>query len=161
MHQIHFSSATDLWSTPQWLFDLLDAEFGFETDVCALAQNAKCQRYFTPTTDGLAQEWSGTCWMNPPYGRAIERWVRKAHQSSLAGATVVCLLPARTDTNWWHGHVAHAAEVRFLRGRLRFGGAKSGAPFPSAVVVFRPATKEKPLVRFVDLAEVQKSLFGC
>lgn len=135
---IHFSSETCLWATPQAFFDTLNAEFGFETDVCALAENAKCPRYFTPEMDGLAQEWRGVCWMNPPYGREIGAWMRKAFESSKAGATVVCLVPARTDTAWWHDY-ARQGEVRFVRGRLKFGGHANSAPFPSAVVVFRPS----------------------
>jgi phage N-6-adenine-methyltransferase len=161
MNRIHFSSATDLWATPQWLFDLLDAEFDFNIDVCALPENAKCRRFLSPQDDGLLRPWKGTCWMNPPYGRTVERWVQKAHQSALEGATVVCLLPARTDTHWWHRHVVHAAEVRFLRGRLRFGRAEHSAPFPSMIVVFRPGKHEKAEVSFIDLAAIQKSLFGC
>lgn len=133
---VHFSSITDKWSTPQATFDNLHAEFGFELDVCALPENAKCQKYFTPEQDGLAQEWRGVCWMNPPYGRGISSWVRKAYESAKAGATVVALVPARTDTAWWHDYVAKG-EVRFLRGRLKFGSAKFNAPFPSAVVIFR------------------------
>jgi len=132
-----FSSATDLWYTPQREFDKLDAEFHFETDVCALPENAKCARYFTPQMDGLAQEWTGVCWMNPPYGKTIIQWMKKAYESGLAGATVVCLVPARTDTRWWHEYAMHG-ECRFIRGRLKFGGAKNSAPFPSAVVIFRP-----------------------
>ena len=117
----------------------LDREFGFKTDVCALPGNAKCERYYTPETDGLAQTWRGTCWMNPPYGRSIGQWMEKAYQSSLAGATVVCLVPARTDTAWWHDWAMHG-EIRFLRGRLKFerDGSTDSAPFPSAVVVFKP-----------------------
>jgi phage N-6-adenine-methyltransferase len=134
---IHFSSATDLWATPQDTFDALNAEFGFQTDVCALAENAKCRNFYTPEQDGLAQNWRGTCWMNPPYGRQIGKWMRKAYESSLTGATVVCLVPARTDTAWWHDY-AMRGEIRFLRGRLKFGGSKNSAPFPSAVVIFRP-----------------------
>ena len=130
------SSATSDWATPQPLFDALDTEFGFETDVCATAANAKCASYITPALDGLAQPWTGVCWMNPPYGRAIGTWIRKAYESSLGGATVVCLVPARTDTAWWHDYCARG-EVRFLRGRVKFGGAKWNAPFPSAVVIFR------------------------
>jgi phage N-6-adenine-methyltransferase len=134
---VHFSSATDLWATPQSFFDGVAAEFKPETDVCALPENAKCARYFTPEQDGLAQPWNGVCWMNPPYGRAIGAWVKKAFESAQEGATVVCLLPARTDTAWWHDY-AIKGEVRFLRGRLKFGGQKNSAPFPSALVVFRP-----------------------
>ena len=133
---VHFSSATDLWATPQDFFDKLHAEFGFELDVCATPENAKCPRYFTKEQDGLAQEWAGTCWMNPPYGREIGHWMRKAHESAQGGATVVCLVPARTDTAWWHDY-ATKGEIRFVRGRLKFGGHKNSAPFPCAVVVFR------------------------
>jgi phage N-6-adenine-methyltransferase len=135
---VHFSSKTDLWATPQALFDDLHREFGFTLDVCALPENAKCPSFYTPEDDGLAQDWRGICWMNPPYGRGIGRWVAKAHASARGGATVVALLPARTDTRWWHDYVAGARDLRFLRGRLRFGEATSGAPFPSAVVVFAP-----------------------
>jgi phage N-6-adenine-methyltransferase len=132
---VHYSSATDLWSTPQDLFDQLDEEFGFTLDVCAIPDNAKCTDYFTAEQDGLAQEWRGVCWMNPPYGDAIARWVEKAYQSGKSGATVVCLVPARVDTGWWWNFCRYG-EIRFLRGRLKFGGADTGAPFPSAVVVF-------------------------
>lgn len=134
---VHFSSATDVWATPQSLFDELNAEFAFTLDVCALPENAKCDRYFTPETDGLTQAWTGVCWMNPPYGRTIGQWMRKAYESAQAGATVVALVPARTDTEWWH-EWASKGEVRFIRGRLRFGAASTSAPFPSAIVIFRP-----------------------
>lgn len=134
---VHYSSATDLWSTPQDFYDKLNAEFGFELDVCASPENAKCPRYFTKEMDGLAQEWKGVCWMNPPYGRKIGYWMKKAYESSLAGATVVCLVPSRTDTRWWHNH-AMKGDVRFIKGRLCFGDGTGSAPFPNAVVVFRP-----------------------
>ncbi len=134
---VHYSSQTDQWGTPQDLFDLLDGEFHFAVDVCATAEVAKCERHYTPEQDGLAQEWTGTCWMNPPYGEEIVRWVRKAAESAQAGATVVCLVPARVDTGWWWDY-CRCGEVRFLRGRLKFGGGATGAPFPSAVVVMSP-----------------------
>jgi phage N-6-adenine-methyltransferase len=134
------SSLTDEWATPQSLFDQLDAEFGFELDVCASDWNHKTERYFDRFDDGLAQQWSGVCWMNPPYGREISAWMRKAYESSGGGATVVCLVPARTDTAWWHDY-AIKGEVRFLRGRVKFvgrdGDGKNAAPFPSAIVIFR------------------------
>lgn len=141
---IHFSSKTDLWATPPEFFAKLHQEFSFELDVCALPENAKCPSYFTPEDDGLAQEWRGVCWMNPPYGREIGKWVRKAVDSARAGATVVCLVPARTDTAWWHEYVTRASEIRFVRGRLKFGAAANSAPFPSAIVVFRPPATPKP-----------------
>ena len=133
-----YSSKTDLWSTPQDFFDKLDAEFHFTLDVCATADNAKCKEFFSPEDDGLSFAWVGTCWMNPPYGRMIGAWMEKAYDASLDwGCTVVCLVPARTDTAWWHDF-AMKGEIRFIRGRLRFGGSKNSAPFPSAVVIFRP-----------------------
>ena len=133
---VHFSSKTDLWETPQDTFDQLAAEFGpFDLDVCATPENAKCSRFFTQADDGLAQPWVGRCWMNPPYGREIGRWMAKAVRSWGDGATVVCLVPARTDTAWWHDY-AMQGQIRFLRGRLKFGGHANSAPFPSAVVVF-------------------------
>lgn len=136
---VHFSSCTDEWPTPDWLFQLLDREFRFTLDPCSTPANARCTRHFTRAEDGLAQSWAGeTVFMNPPYGREIRHWMRKAFESARAGATVVCLVPARTDTAWWHAHVIHG-EIRFLRGRLKFGQAKQGAPFPSAIVVFRPS----------------------
>jgi len=136
---VMFSSATDQWATPQAFFDEWDAHFRFELDVCADAQNAKCWRYFSEQDNGLFQEWApNRCWMNPPYGREIGRWMQKAYEESLKGATVVCLVPARTDTAWWHDYAAKG-KVTFIRGRLRFGTATNSAPFPSAVVVFYPA----------------------
>lgn len=133
---VHFSSATDLHATPQEFFDKLDLEFNFTLDVCATSDNAKCKIYYTKQEDGLMQPWHGIVWMNPPYGREIGRWMEKANKATREGATVVCLVPARTDTKWWH-ECAIQHEVRFIRGRLKFGGAKNSAPFPSAVIVMR------------------------
>jgi len=136
---VHFSSATCEWSTPQWLFDALAREFAFTLDPCATRENAKCPRFFTREADGLAQDWGDeVVFMNPPYGKVIGSWIRKAYESAQCGATVVCLVPARTDTEWWH-EFAMRGEVRLLKGRLKFGGSKNSAPFPSAIVVFRPA----------------------
>lgn len=132
---VHYSSATPEWATPQSLFDLLDFEFRFDLDVCASDDNTKCLSYFDAETDGLSQAWTGVCWMNPPYGDEIRHWVKKAYESGQAGATVVCLVPARVDTGWWWDY-CRFGEIRFLRGRLKFGGGETGAPFPSAVVVF-------------------------
>lgn len=135
--KVHFSSETDLWSTPQDLFDRLDGEYKFCLDVCATAENAKCETFFTEEKDGLAQSWqcAGSVWMNPPYGREIKKWMKKAYDEALAGATVVCLVPSRTDTVWWHEY-AMKGQIEFLKGRLKFGGHKNSAPFPSAIVVF-------------------------
>ena len=129
-----FSSNTDMWETPKDLFDKLDEEFEFQTDVCAIEQNAKCKRFYTPEQDGLKQIWTGVCWCNPPYGRGIEKWMKKAYESN---ATVVCLVPARTDTKWFHDFVLGKAEIRFIRGRLKFGNSKNSAPFPSMLVIYR------------------------
>lgn len=135
-----FSRKDSSWSTPQEFFDRLHAVFKFQTDVCASAENAKCSVYYTVA--GLEQDWRGVCWMNPPYGRGISQWVRKAYQSAKEnGATVVCLLPARVDTSWWHDYCAKG-EVFFIKGRLKFSGSKTNAPFPNAIVVFRPNVKD-------------------
>lgn len=143
---LHFSSEDQTHETPQWLFDLLDREFGFTVDVCALPATAKCENYFTPADDGLAQFWTGVCWMNPPYGREIGHWMRKAYESAATGfATVVCLVPARTDTLWFWDYARHG-EVRFIRGRLTFGNADNTAPFPSAVIVFRSGLENPGVV---------------
>lgn len=130
------TSITDQWATPQDFFDRQNALHGpFDVDVCADATNAKCAVYFDKDADGLKQTWAGKCWMNPPYGRDIGKWMKKAYES---GATVVCLVPARTDTKWWHDY-AMKGEITFIKGRLKFGSALNSAPFPSAVVVFRGA----------------------
>jgi len=135
---VHFSSAKDLWYTPQKFFDKLNDEYGFTLDVCATAENAKCDRFYTKEMNGLAQKWDGICWMNPPYGRGIGAWIAKAYQESLEPycEKVVCLLPSRTDTAWWHDYCMRG-EITFIRGRLKFGESKNSAPFPSAVVVFQ------------------------
>lgn len=135
------TSKTQEWATPQDLFDELEREFRFTLDPCSTAANAKCDRFFTAEDDGLLQSWQGErVFMNPPYGRAVQKWVEKAHSESRGGATVVCLLPSRTDTRWWHDYCMKG-EIRFVRGRLYFGDGKGRAPFPSAIVIFRPATK--------------------
>lgn len=127
-----FSSNTGLWETPQDLFDKLNAIHHFTYDVCALPENAKCDKYYTPEIDGLSQVWSGVCWCNPPYGREIGKWVKKAYESN---CKVVMLLPARTDTRWFHDYCIKG-DIEFLRGRLKFGGSENSAPFPSMIVIF-------------------------
>lgn len=129
-----FTSKTDLWATPQYFFEKLNFEFKFDLDVCADETNHKCAEYFTAAQDGLKQDWSGRrCWMNPPYGREIGKWVEKAYRS---GTLVVALLPSRTDTKWFHNFVLNKAEIRFVPGRLKFGGASNSAPFPSLVAIW-------------------------
>jgi site-specific DNA-methyltransferase (adenine-specific) len=126
------------WETPQAVFDQLNSEFQFTLDPCATPANAKCARFFTAAEDGLKQRWGGAVFCNPPYGPALRHWMRKAFEESQLGAIVVCLVPSRTDTRWWHDYVEGKAEVRFLRGRLYYGAGTGRAPFPSCVVVFRP-----------------------
>lgn len=134
---VHFSSATDLWATPQDFFDKYNSKYNFTLDVCANKENAKVSKYFSKEDDALKQEWSGICWMNPPYDRTIGEWMKKAYEASLKGATIVCLIPSRTDTKWWHDY-AMKGEIEFIKGRLKFGGHSNAAQFPSAVVVFKP-----------------------
>jgi len=132
---VHFSSRSNDWSTPTDLFNELNDVFHFDLDACADADNAKCPRYFTKEQNALMQQWRGTVWMNPPFGREIAKFMRKAYEESLLGATVVCLVSSRTDTDWWHRY-AKRGHFIFLRGRLKFGNAESSAPFPSAIVIF-------------------------
>jgi site-specific DNA-methyltransferase (adenine-specific) len=135
--EVMFSSKTDQWATPQDFYDKLNEEFHFTLDVCADPDNAKCEQFYTKEQDGLSQPWTGVCWCNPPYGREIGSWVRKAFFASVSGATVVMLLPARTDTRWFHEYIYRKAEIRFIKGRLKFGSSQNAAPFPSMVVVFK------------------------
>lgn len=138
---VHFLSERMDWATPWDVFDKYDGEFHFTLDVCADFSNAKVERFFHRDENGLTKDWgTHVCWMNPPYGREIGKWMQKAHDASLKGATVVCLVPSRTDTRWWHEYAMKADERRFLRGRVKFVGGKASAPFPSAIVVFRPVS---------------------
>lgn len=136
-----FFSKTVEWETPQDFFDSLNTKYHFDLDVCATPENAKCRRYYTQEQDGLKQPWCGVCWCNPPYGRGIGKWVEKASYEATVGNTVVMLLPARTDTKWFHQYIYKKAEISFLAGRLKFGAAKNNAPFPCMVVVFKTEDK--------------------
>jgi len=146
--KVLFSSDLTTWETPHNLFEELNREFWFDVDVCASNENAKCNNYFDELADGLKQDWSlyKNCYCNPPYGKSISDWIQKASEESKKGCTVACLLPARTDTKYFHRFIwdkhnhrpKPSVEVRFLQGRLKFVGAKSSAPFPSMVVIFRP-----------------------
>lgn len=131
-----FGSEKQDWETPDSIFEPLNREFNFDCDVCATHSNAKCKEYFTESDDALIQQWHGRCWMNPPFNQ-LGKWVKKAFEESRNGATVVCLLPSRTNTNWWHEYVINE-EVRFIKGRPAFNGAKHGLPQPLAIVVFKP-----------------------
>lgn len=132
-----FDTGKQDWETPDEIFEPLNEEFRFSLDVCAVLENTKCRRFFSPKEDALEQCWHGVCWMNPPFGEQ-GKWVKKAFEESRRGATVVCLLPSRTNTNWWHDYCMKG-EIRFIRGRPRFKGAKHGLPQPLAIVIFKKA----------------------
>lgn len=133
-----FSSNTDLWATPKAFFEKLNERFHFTLDPCANEENHKCDKYYTIEQDGLKQDWGGQrVFCNPPYGSAIKHWVKKCYEESLKpGTLVVMLIPARTDTSYFHDYIYHKAELEFVRGRLHFNDAPQGAPFPSMVVIF-------------------------
>jgi phage N-6-adenine-methyltransferase len=131
-----FSKGNDEWPTPPDTFDALDRLFDFQLDACATAENAKCKKFFTKTDNGLLQDWGKVrVFCNAPNSQ-ITKWVRKSWEASQAGALVVCLLPSRTDTNWFHNYIQYRAEIHFLHGRLRFGNAKTPAPFASMIVIY-------------------------
>ena len=136
--EVHFSSKTNEWNTPDDLFNTLDNEFNFTLDPCTNGENNKCDKFYTEKENGLIQDWSkDIVFVNPPYGRQISQWIEKAYNESLKGSKVVCLIPSRTDTKYWHDFIFNkASEVRFIKGRLKFGGSKNSAPFPSAIVVY-------------------------
>ena len=134
------------WETPLRLFLLLDQEFHFILDPCATPENAKCQTFYTKEQNGLALPWEGAVFCNPPYGRGIGDWIRKAVLESQRGAVVVCLTFVRSDTEWWHKWAMRADECRLIRGRLKFSGQGS-APFPSCILVFRPGVNGPPTLR--------------
>lgn len=137
--QALFSSNTDEWATPQSFFDELNKEFGFTLDPCSTDYNAKCELHYTIDNDGLTQNWGGhRVFCNPPYGRKIKDWVKKCYlESRKPNTLVVLLIPARTDTSYFHDYIyKKAREIRFIRGRLHFNESKQGAPFPSMVVIF-------------------------
>jgi phage N-6-adenine-methyltransferase len=144
-----YTSSSAEWSTPQDFFDKINVEFGpFDLDPCATSKNAKAPKFFTKEQNGLRKKWRGKVWMNPPYGREITAWMKKAYIASLTTADiVVCLVPARTDTKWWHDY-AMKGKLRFVRGRLKFSGSKMSAPFPSAIVIFKsPKTKKGKIIK--------------
>lgn len=150
-----FDSAKQEWNTPPCLFNQLRREFDFTIDLAADATNAKCNAYFTAEEDALSRaEWHGVCWLNPPYGSQTSRlskWVQKAflEAQTKSDCTVVMLLPARTNTEWWHEFCMRAAEIRFIRGRPKFGDSCHGLPQPLAIVVFRPHLGKTQMSSFV------------
>lgn len=135
-----FSSNSDEWATPQDLFDEMNDEFNFDLDVCATDENHKCPEYYTKEQDGLSKNWGGRrVWLNPPYSQ-IDKWVEKAFRETRNDNTlVVMLIPSRTDTRYFHNYIYQRTEIRFVKGRLKFGDQKGSAPFPSMIVVFRGA----------------------
>lgn len=147
MNKALLSSKNMNWCTPKDFFDQLDEEFNFVLDAAATEKSAKCKRFYTPETDGLKSSWNygGAVFVNPPYGRSIGAWVEKAFNEAKSGTTIVLLIPARTDTKYFHEYIYGKAEIRFLQGRLKFtdedGNSKAPAPFPSMVVVFNGGNK--------------------
>ena len=136
--ELHFKSDIQTWETPKAFFDQLNRLFGFTLDACASSENAKVGNYYTVEQNALIQEWQGVVWCNPPYGREQVKFIQKAYDESVKhGSTVVCLIPARPDTKVWQDLIfAHADQVCFIKGRLKFGNSKDAAPFPSALIVF-------------------------
>lgn len=139
INKVFFSSETNEWETPQYLFDELDREFHFTLDPCSTHENAKCEKHFTIEEDGLKQSWGGeSVFCNPPYAREIQKWVQKAYEESHKPNTiVVMLIPSRTDTRYFHDYILHRSEIRFLDGRVRFSNSDCNAPFPNMIVIFR------------------------
>ena len=136
--KVMFSSKSDEWETPQSFFNKLNKTYKFTLDPCSTSESAKCEKYYTLEDDGLSKSWKNeTVFVNPPYGK-IKDWVKKAHDESINnGAVVVMLIPARTDTRYWHDYIMEEADsIYFVKGRLKFGNSPNSAPFPSAVVVF-------------------------
>jgi phage N-6-adenine-methyltransferase len=134
-----FSSEDNTWETPIEFFNELNREFNFTLDPCCETSTAKCSKYYTKEDDGLSKNWQGeTVFCNPPYGREIYDWVEKCSvEGNKPNTTVVMLIPSRTDTRWFHEFIHGKAEIRFIKGRLKFGNSKNSAPFPSMVVIFR------------------------
>lgn len=137
------TGGSDCWTTPKDFFFRLDAEFHFDLDAAASAENALCPKFYTEAEDGLRQRWEGSVFVNPPYSQCKD-WIAKAYAESTRGATVVCLVPSRTDVAWFHDFCLPYAEIRFIRSRLKFGGSKNSAPFPSLLAIFRPPTPSAP-----------------
>jgi phage N-6-adenine-methyltransferase len=142
--QSWFNAKSVEYGTPDSIYEPLNREFGFTLDVASTHENAKCANHYTSADDGLKQEWSGVCWMNPPYGRVMQKWVRKAHREYLRGCTVVALIPARTNTGWWHECVQDIATVRFIRGEVAFKGFDRGLWMPMCVVIWPHKTEAGP-----------------
>jgi phage N-6-adenine-methyltransferase len=137
--EVHYSSKTNEWATPQDFYNQLNERFNFTLDPCATHENHKCSKYYTLDDNGLSQNWGGeTVFCNPPYGRGIKHWVKKCYEESIKpnAKQIVMLIPARTDTTYFHDYIYHKAKIEFIKGRLRFGDGKGPAPFPSMLVIY-------------------------
>lgn len=143
------------WETPQDFFNTLNDEFHFTLDVCATAENTKCEWFYSINDDSLSQPWYGKCWLNPPYDRSIGLWLKKAYESAQLGVTVVCLIPGRSsDTKWWHEYVMRSGEIRYIKGRLQFklnGKLGQGSNISSAVIIFRPFCEGYPSISSIGI----------
>lgn len=149
MKDVHFSSESNEWETPEKLFDQLNKLYGpFDLDPCATNKNFKCDKYYTKEDDGLTKTWFGKVFMNPPYGNQISKWIEKAYNESLRGIEIVCLIPARTDTSYFHKFCLRYGTIIFLKGRIKFKNRNfkiNSAPFPSMIVIFpKIEIKENP-----------------
>lgn len=158
--KVHYSSATNEWETPQYLYNWLDGHFHFTLDPCCTVKTAKCKLHLTAEEDGLRYDWAPhNVFMNPPYGREIGHWIQKAYEEALKGATVVCLIPARTDTKWWYKYCTKAHTIIFFTGRVKFLNEGQelpmSAPFPSCTVIFKPQTPEPLKVRWIPLDKIK------
>ncbi len=155
-----FESNNQDWETPQDLFDTLNSEFKFDTDLAATDKNKKCMAYYSISEDALKRQWKGVCWLNPPYGSKdykLKDWVKKSWQESKKdGCIVVLLIPARTNTGWWHDYCMHASEIRFIKGRPKFNNSDHGLPQPLAIVIFKKETSMTILKSF-DMKDVRPS----
>ena len=140
--QSWFKSKSHEYETPDSIFEPLNYEFQFTLDVAANSLNTKCVRFFSVDCDGLSQGWGNNiCWMNPPFGRQMKKWVEKAYKSYLNGATVVCLLPVRSNTVWWHQYCMRSTEIRLIKGEVKFKGNENGLWLPLCIIVFNPHNK--------------------
>jgi phage N-6-adenine-methyltransferase len=150
-----FKSNDVVYSTPIKLFDYINKEFNFKLDVCALPENSKCNKYFTPEIDGLIQDWKGVCWMNPPFNKDLKKWVLKAHSESKNNNSIVCcLIPVRSNTVWWKD-VCLDAEIRFIIGEVNFNNLERGLWLPMCFMIF--GTNKKGQFSYIDYKKIRKN----
>jgi phage N-6-adenine-methyltransferase len=156
--KVHFTSNTNEWFTPDYIYKPLNKRFNFTLDPCCTKESAKCKKFYTVADDGLSKDWGkNVVWVNPPYGREIGKWIKKCYESAIDGATVVMLIPARTDTQAWYDYCSQAAEIIFIKGRVKFinegQAVPAPAPFPSAIVVFNPISNGFPKIKWEKFEE--------